>query len=430
MSGVLKKTSVVVVLFIVLFVSGVGVGYFAGVSTTSGAQGQANSGLSGDVKVVFLAPLTGVLSTYGENSKQAALLAAQEVNDWLAARGESWRLDLIVDDTATDPTTALSKLQSWHGAGVQLFVGPMSSGEVSELKSYADSNHLLVISPSSTSPALSLPGDYIFRYCPDDFIQGPAIARLMWEAGVRHAVVTWRGDTWGDGLENATKNAFIKLGGQVHEAVRYDPNLTDFPTQASSLADAVQSLINDGVPKSEIGVLAISFEEIVPYMEDAASYDVLKEVNWFGSDGTALLSSLLENDVAGSFAAAVNFTSTIFAPGVSPKFEHVRDYINKTLGRTPDSYAYNTYDIVWTLALALEAVDQYNATAVKEVLPSIVENYFGASGWFKLNENGDRAFADYNLWAVQSVSGEVQWVFIGVWRGATDQIEWKQNIFG
>ena len=428
MSGLLNKTSVVVVLFIVLFVAGAGVGYLAG--TSMGPVQQAQGGLSGEVKIVFLAPLTGVLSTYGENSKQAALLAAQEVNQWLSARGESWSLKLIVDDTATDPTTALSKLQSWHGAGVQIFVGPMSSSEVSELKSYADSNHLLVVSPSSTSPALSLPNDYIFRFCPDDFIQGPAIARLMWEAGVRHAVVTWRGDTWGDGLENATKSAFVKLGGQVHEAVRYDPNLTDFPTQASSLADAVQNLIDSGVPKNEIGVLAISFEEIVPYMEDASSYPVLQEVNWFGSDGTALLSSLLENTVAGNFAAAVNFTSTIFAPGVSPKFEHVRDYINQTLGRAPDSYAYNTYDIVWTLALALEAVDEYNATAVKEVLPSIVENYFGASGWFELNENGDRAFADYNLWAVQNVDGELQWVFIGVWRGAVDQIEWKQNIFG
>ena len=426
MSSMFGRKEVVFGLLLVMFVVGLGAGYMVGVASVPTTEGEA--GLSGQVKVVFLAPLTGVLSTYGENSKYAALLAAQEVNQWLEARGESWTFNLTVDDTATDPTTALSKMQSWHGAGVQFFVGPMSSGEVSELKSYADSNHLLVISPSSTSPALSIPDDYIFRYCPDDFIQGPAIARLMWEAGVRHVVATWRGDTWGDGLKNATATAFEDLGGTVHDAVRYDPNLTDFPTQASALADAVQDLVDDGIPKSKIGVLAISFEEIVPYMEDASAYPILSEVNWFGSDGTCLLSSLLENSVARSFAATVNFTNTIFAPGVSPKFEHVRDYINETLGRTPDSYAYNTYDIVWTLALALEAVDEYNATAVKEVLPSIVSNYFGASGWFELNENGDRAFADYNLWTVKVVDDNYQWVFVGVWRGATDVIEWKANI--
>jgi len=431
MSGILARKEAVIGLFIIFLLIGFGGGYLVGSVMAPAAP---EVGLSGDVTIVFLCPLTGVLSTYGENSKAAAELAASEVNQWLEARGEAWKLNLVVEDTATDPTTALSKLKSWHGKGVQFFIGPMSSSEVKEVKSYADANKLLVVSPSSTSPALSVAGDYIFRFCPDDTIQGPAIAKLMWEAGVKHVIATWRGDAWGDGLKDATEEAFEELGGTVYDEhnVRYDPAKTDFPSEAEMLKNAVEDLIADGIPKEEIGILAISFEEIVPYMEDASAHPILKEIKWFGSDGTCLLSSLVEHATAAPFASQVNFTNTIFAPGVSPKFEAVKEHVEEVLGRSPDSYAYATYDIVWCLALALDIVDEYNAEKVRDVLPMVVKNYFGASGWFELNENGDRAFADYNLWTVMynATADEYQWVLVGVYRGAEDKIEWFIQIYG
>ena len=71
----------------------------------------------------------------------------------------------------------------------------MSSAEVSEVKSYADANGLLVISQSSTSPTLSIPGDSLFRFCPDDTMQGEAIARVMREHGMRWIVPIRRDDT-------------------------------------------------------------------------------------------------------------------------------------------------------------------------------------------------------------------------------------------
>ncbi|RLI30386.1 hypothetical protein DRO48_03300 [Candidatus Bathyarchaeota archaeon] len=429
----MSATTKTAALFIIGLIIGAAIGYGAAAAMAP-ARKPAAAGLTGEVKIVALLPLTGVLSTYGENSRAAVELAASEVNDWLEARGAPWRLKLIVEDTATDPATCLSKMKSWHGQGVLFFVGPQSSSEVKEVKAYADANKLLVIAQSSTSPALSIPGDFIYRYCPDDTIQGPGIAKLIWEAGVRHVIPTWRGDAWGDGLHDATREAFIALGGTWHDeyAVRYDPALTDFPAQAASLNDAVEALIAQGVPMEEIGIEIIAFEEAVPYMEDASEYPLLRQVKWFGSDGTCLLSSLVEHPVAGPFAADVKYTNTIFAPGVSPKFDYLKEYCERTLGRAPDSYAYAAYDIVWTLAIALDIVDAYDTEAVRAVLPKVVENYFGASGWFTLNENGDRAFADYNLWTVATdpTTGEVKWVQTGVYHGATGEIEWITPIYG
>ena len=96
------------------------------------------------------------------------------------------------------------------------------------------------------------------------------------------------------------------------------------------------------------------------------------------------------------------------------------------LNRETDSYSYGTYDIVWSLALAIDQVG-YDPEKVKDILPEVADKrteLYGASGHIVLNENGDRAFADYDLWLIND-KGE--WEKVGVWRGETDTIEWMRN---
>jgi hypothetical protein len=49
----------------------------------------------------------------------------------------------------------------------------------------------------------------------------------------------------------------------------------------------------------------------------------------------------------------------------------------------------------------------------------------GASGFFSLDENGDRATGDYDILAIKLVAGEYKWETIGAYRYATDSVEWK-----
>lgn len=416
MSMLNNKPAVVGLILVFLFV-GMGVGYF-------GLQAVAplNPGLTGPQQVVFLAPISGELADYAQNSKVAAEFAVSQVNDWLAHNmSESWSLVLKTEDTGLDPNHALGIMQTY--AGTQFFMGPMSSAEVKGVKQYADSNKLLVISPSATSPALALPNDYVLRYCPSDAYQGLALARLLKTANVTNLVITWRGDSWGDGLKNATEVSFEALGGTVTESVRYQESTSDFTVAASTLASDVGIVRDGGVALNHIGVLAISFAEIVSYMTAASSKPVLTQVNWFGSDGDVNLPSLLTDPTARPFASNANFTCTQASPEESPFFDEVRAHVNETLGRVPDSYAYFSYDIVWTLALALEQVKSYSAEKVKAVLPSVIEHYYGASGPFTLNANGDRSPGNYDLWTV--VGSE--WIKTGLWRGFTDTIAWTAN---
>ena len=389
-------------------------------TVTAGAPG-----LTGEIPIGALLPLSGVLATFGENNKVMAEIAVEEVNEFLEKSGAGWRLKLLVEDTETKPDVALEKLMSLYARGVKAVVGPMASAGVKNLKEYADSNKILVISPSSTAPALAIPDDYIFRFCPTDLIQGPIGPKFAKKVGATHIIFVWRGDAWGDGLIEEAKKSAQDLGLTIAAEIRYAPEATEFSAEAATLADKVNELVGAGVAPENIVVELVAFEEAKMFFIAAADYDVLWQVRWFGSDGTAKSAALLEEPKAAEFSAKTRFLNPIFTPTKTPKFRELTEKIQAELGRTPEAYAYDTYDAIWAIALAIMSTGTYDGEALKNVLPDIVAHYYGASGYIPLNEAGDRAYADYELWEIVEKDGEYEWVATGLYSFATDSLTWS-----
>jgi len=437
-----KVSSILAVVMLVIgIIAGYAVGYLTAPAPTPGVTKTVTvtapgptvtvtapaAGLTGEVRVGALLSLTGVLSTFGTQYKAVAELAEKEINDYLAALGRGWRIKVVTEDTATDPKTCLSKMMTLHGTGVKVFIGIASSAEVSEVKSYADANKLIVISPSSTSPALALK-DMILRYTPNDIYQGKAIAKILWLRGIRWVVPVWRGDTWGDGLKEYTAkyfNEICRASGEscgVLEGIRYDPTAKEFSVEAAKLNDIVSNAIAK-YGKEKVGVLVISFEEAAALIAAAKAYPALGQVQWQGSDGTAAIAPLLDPAVA-DFAVKVKFYNTMASPGVSPYTDKVRSYIKEKLGMEPMGYTYFVYDALWTIALAIDAAGAYDTEKIMQVLPYVLAHYIGASGFIQLDENGDRAIADYDIWAIVPEAGKYTWKVIGLFEGLTESVKW------
>lgn len=408
----------IIAAFIIALLIGVGIGYIAKPTPAPVAPG-----LAGEIPIGALLPLTGGLASYGENSKVAIEIAVEEVNEFLEKLGSPARIKLLVEDTGTDPDIALEKLMSLAAKGVKIVIGPQSSGEVRNLKSYADANKILLISQSSTAPALAIPDDYVYRFCPDDTIQGPAIAKVMWNDGIKYIVPIWRGDEWGDGLVEAAAKAFKELGGVVDEGIRYARDAKEFSSEVKVLAQKVQALV-DRYGKDKVAVYYVAFGEAVTLFTQARDYDILWEVKWYGSDGTAKLDELIKEPLAAEFAMKTEFINPIFAATKSEKYKSLVAKLEERLGRSPDTYAIAAYDEVWVVALALLAVGEYDAEKVKKVLPDVAKAYFGASGWIVLNEAGDRAFADYELWKIVKEDDEYIWKLAGVYEYATGAVRY------
>lgn len=421
------------ILFVVAIIIGIVIGYAIGYFTAApGPVAPAPApevGLRGEVPIGALLPLTGGLASYGENDKAALEFAEKEINEWLKSMGKGWYIKLYVEDSATDPKTAYDKLMALHARGIKFVIGPMASIEVSEVKSYADANEILIISQSSTSPALAIPGDWVFRYVPCDLVQGPAAAKVAYDQGIRYMVQVWRGDTYGDGLAKATKDAFLKLlkekgeVGDVIEGVRYPPDAREFSAEAAKVASVVEDLVSK-YGKEKVGVYLVGFEEATAFMAVAKGYPILSEVKWVGSDGTAGIAPLVKERDLAEMAVKTEFLNPIAKPVETPHTIRVRNAVIEKLGRAPEPYAYGAYDALWTIAIALNLVDKYDSKAVKAILPEVVKRYYGALGNFELNDAGDIGVADYELWVVWPTDTGYEWRIAGVWRYLTNSIEW------
>lgn len=395
------------------------------------AQLAAVPKLEGDIPIGALLSLSGSLATFGENEFEALKLARDEINQWLTDSGEDWQIVIIPEDTAVDPDLALEKLEVLAAQGVKVVLGPLSSGEVSTIMGFANANDMLIISQSSTAISLAIEGDNLFRFTTDDRIQGPVAALLAEQAGLTHVVPVWRRDTYGDGLVAATTAEMEDRGITVStDGIGYDPAVAEtvgFGPEPAALAATVQSLVDEhGV--NNVGVYMIAFEtDGLDMLLKASEFQVLRDVTWIGSDGTAVSGALLENPTVAEFADITTYTNPIAGSTRSPKWTHVTDTLEAILGRTLDPYSHNMYDMMWVVAHTILSAGEYDFAKIKALLPQIANNYFGASGWTALNAAGDKAVSDYELYEIRLVDGERDWVLVGVYGAASEDIVWIEE---
>jgi branched-chain amino acid transport system substrate-binding protein len=396
-------TKTVAVIAVLLLVAGFAAGWFLKTPAPEVAP---------QPEVVFgaLLALTGSASSLAESGEAALELAVEDVNEYLLSIGSKTRISVIVEDTKSDPAVALEKLQSLAGKGIKVVIGPQSSAEVETVKAYADENGILLVSPTSVAPSLAIPGDNVFRLCPDAKHQAEAVARLMWEDGIRVVIPLWRGDVWGDDLAKATKDSFEELGGTVVDGIRYSPTTEDFYTELGPLNSKISQAIAQYGDVDSVGVYLLAFGEVVPIFIQAQNYTSISTVKWYGNSAVALNKELISNPQAARFAIRTGFPNPTYAVEKTEKYELIEEPIRKKIGRPPDNYALAAYDSLWVATLSYLATGGTNdSDALKKALQQTAEFYRGATGWTDLNEAGDRNFGNYDFWAVRGDNGAFQW---------------------
>jgi len=153
-------------------------------------------------------------------------------------------------------------------------------------------------------------------------------------------------------------------------------------------------------------------------MQSAAQHDVLDEVRWFGTDANTKEDKLINDPIAQEFSEKIQFTTAQVTVTSNPIFDHVETSLSNELGRIPNAYAFSSYDVAWLIGLAMLQAESTDVSAIKNIIPDVAKNYYGAIGSTRLNEAGDLAMADYDLWGIRG--GE--WVLIGKYTKSTDSI--------
>lgn len=398
-------------------------GMCIGLSAAAGNGGSPSStSATREVAIGALLSLTGGWSSLGIASSGALAIGADDVNAHLASVGSPLRVRLAVEDTKLDPGLALEKLQALAGQRVKIVIGPQSSAEVQALKSYADQQGILLLSQGSTASTLSIPGDNILRFVPDDTLEGAAISALMWEQGIRAIVPLWRGDPGNEGLFHSTKRAFEKRGGAVADGVRYDPTAQEFDAALQSTrAQASQAVARHGA--AAVGIYLAAFDEVVQIFRQVKDDPLLSTVRWYGSDGVAENPALIADGTAAHFAVKTGYPNPTLGldDQALQQWKPLTERIRAKVGRTPDAYTLAAYDALWVAALAASKSAGPDTIAdLRQAIMHTAEGYTGPSGPTTLNEAGDRRFGIFDFWAVCPRERGFQWKRVAVYRPSQD----------
>ncbi|HYJ01295.1 MAG TPA: ABC transporter substrate-binding protein [Nitrososphaeraceae archaeon] len=388
---------------------------------TGGAEGQQN--FNKEFVVGAIIPFTGSYSSIGKPVKVALEKAEHDVNKYFEKMNSSSRFNLVMANSKSSPEDSLEAIKQLHSIGAKIIVGPATSTAVLGAKEYADTNDITLISYSSTSPLLSLPGDNLFRLVPDDINQGKVIAKRMIDDGIKVVVPMWRGDIYGNELYKSTKYQFEKLGGKIEEGINYKPHTGKFATSLHRInfimwnedLERLNSIVDEAIKKygnKSVGVFLISYDEVTPILIQSSMYHSLGNIRWYGSDSIAQNHHITKNIDSALFAIKTNFSNPLYSIDTkSPKIHELIEILERQLHDGGSiTYPAIAYDSFWISSLSLYTnstnsylVDHKNSSknSFKDIVSKTTESFDnGISGKIQLNDAGDRIGENYDFWHI------------------------------
>jgi branched-chain amino acid transport system substrate-binding protein len=216
-----------------------------------------NGGGDGPILVGYYGDLSGRTSSFGQSTKNGVEMAADEINKAGGVNGR--QIQIITEDDQGEPNkaaTVVTKLINQDK--VVALLGEVASSNSLAAAPKAQEAKVPMISPSSTNPAVTQVGDYIFRVCFIDPFQGEVMAKFAANnlKAKRAAILYDFNSDYSRGLQQFFKRSFESNGGQVVTEQSYTQGDRDFSGQLTAIRSANPDVIYVPGYYGEVGVIA------------------------------------------------------------------------------------------------------------------------------------------------------------------------------
>src|SRR4029453_12612322 len=156
------------------------------------------------------------------------------------------KIDVVIEDDQGSPERAAmlaSKLINQDKVVAVIAGG--ASGSSLAAAPRAQALKIPFISPSSTDPAVTRTGDFIFRVCFIDVFQGEVMARFAANGlkAKKTAIMVDFNNPYSRGLSEFFELSFTKLGGQIVSKQSYAQGDPDYRGQLSTIRNAEPDVI-------------------------------------------------------------------------------------------------------------------------------------------------------------------------------------------
>ena len=327
------------------------------------------------VKVGLIAELTGDIPAVGTSSKNAAELAAKEINDagGITVSGKNYKVELFIQDSAAKPDQAAAAAQKLITQNnVIAIIGPNASSNAIPASEIAETSKTVLITPWSTNPKTTRnartgePKNYVFRACFTDVFEGHILGKFAAvNLRVKRAAILF--DVASEVLKSQSelfKNSFEKNGGTVVAYETYTTGDKDFSAQLTKIKNASPQIV----------FLPSYYTDVPLQVQQAHRLGV--NVPFLGSDAwsTEELIKMCGGECEGFY-----FCNHYSPDTKNPATKKFIETYTARYGKTPDDVAALTYDAFGLLREAVVKSDRLDRQAVRDSLSRITE-YNGITG--------------------------------------------------
>jgi branched-chain amino acid transport system substrate-binding protein len=179
------------------------------------------------VKVGFLMALTGGSSSMGYGTNKGIQLAKKQLG--------AENIEIVQADSKCDPKVAPEAIKRLIAQKVVAIIGDGCSSASTAALPAANNAKIPMISPTASSPSLTIPNDYFFRVVPNDNFQGAFMAQAIFDKGSRKVGVFYTNEAYGSSLSKVFKEKFESLGGKVPASVSAESDVIDLKSQMNTL---------------------------------------------------------------------------------------------------------------------------------------------------------------------------------------------------
>jgi branched-chain amino acid transport system substrate-binding protein len=338
---------------------------FTGLACERRGNGVSNGGDTGPILVGYYGDLSGRTSSFGQSTKNGVEMAADEINKAGGVNGR--QIQIITEDDQGEPNkaaTVVTKLINQDK--VVALLGEVASSNTLAAAPKAQEAKVPMITPSSTNPAVTEVGDYIFRVCFIDPFQGEVMAKFAAQnlKAKRAAILYDFNADYSRGLYQFFKRSFTALGGEIVSEQSYTQGDRDFSGQLTQIRGANPDVIYVPGYYGEVGVIANQTKQL------GIKAPLLGGDGWDAPQLWELGGAALDGDYISN-----HYSVDDPSPAIQ-KF--VADY-RERFKILPDALAALGYDSMKVLADAIRRAEGTNNVKLRDAIAQ-TKNFPGVTG--------------------------------------------------
>ncbi len=269
------------------------------------------------------------------------------------------QFDLNTQDDTHDAETAVNAYNTLMDWGMQMLVGPVTTGPAVAVAAETYADRVFSVTPSASSLDVIDGKDNFFQICFTDPNQGISAATYISEnlPDATVAVIYNNGDAYSTGIYEAFATEFANLGGEiVYTGTFTDDSQTDFSVQLTAAQSAGADLIFAPIYYTPASVILTQ--------GDAMGYDF----TLFGCDG---MDGILGVEGFDTSLAEGTLLLTPFSADLEENASFVEAY-RAAYGSTPDQFAADGYDCIYTLYNAIQAAGVTADMSAEEICEALI----------------------------------------------------------